>query len=293
MNSYSNELIGSVEDINTSDIDLPANPLRSNTNGVEELAESIKKIGLLQPIVVRTNSSENFEIVAGNRRYNACKKLGRKKIACHVVELDDKTAYEVSIIENVQRHTLNPIEEGLAFRKYVKEFGWGGVSELSQKLSKSTSYICKRIKLVELPKAVMALISNSEINVSVVEELLPIEDKHIQSKLTELIQDRQLSSRMVRTIVKGIGTKRKDKDPFYQFVSRSDNERIHKSFDKAIIALRISIKKLATIIENIDDKWMFYDILMQHKHMLHQQIDLLIKEKRKYKKHSLFLLSLL
>jgi ParB family chromosome partitioning protein len=291
MNSYSNELIGSVEDINTSDIDLPANPLRSNTNGVEELAESIKKIGLLQPIVVRTNSSENFEIVAGNRRYNACKKLGRKKIACHVVELDDKTAYEVSIIENVQRHTLNPIEEGLAFRKYVKEFGWGGVSELSQKLSKSTSYICKRIKLVELPKAVMALISNSEINVSVVEELLPIEDKHIQCKLTELIQDRQLSSRMVRRIVKGIGTKRKDKDPFYHFVSRSDNERIHKSFDKAIIALRISIKKLATIIENIDDKWMFYDILMQHKHMLHQQIDLLIKEKRKYKKHSLFLLT--
>ena len=293
MNSYSNELIGSVEDINTSDIDLPANPLRSNTNGVEELAESIKKIGLLQPIVVRTNSSENFEIVAGNRRYSACKKLGRKKIACHVVELDDKTAYEVSIIENVQRHTLNPIEEGLAFRKYVREFGWGGVSELSQKLSKSTSYICKRIKLVELPKAVMALISNSEINVSVVEEILPIEDKHIQCKLTELIQDRQLSSRMVRTIVKGIGTKRKDKDPFYHFVSRSDNERIHKSFDKAIIALRISIKKLATIIENIDDKWMFYDILMQHKHMLHQQIDLLIREKKKYKKHSLLLLGFL
>jgi ParB family transcriptional regulator, chromosome partitioning protein len=291
MYKYSNELNGSIEDVNILDITSPKNQLRTTMNDLEELAESIKKIGLLQPIVVRTNSSENFEIVAGNRRYNACKKLGRRKIACHLVELDDKSAFEVSIIENVQRHTLNPIEEGLAFRKYVKEFGWGGVSELSQKLSKSTSYICKRIKLVELPKAVMALISNSEINVSVVEELLPIEDKHIQCKLTELIQDRQLSSRMVRRIVKGIGTKRKDKDPFYHFVSRSDNERIHKSFDKAIIALRISIKKLATIIENIDDKWMFYDILMQHKHMLHQQIDLLIKEKRKYKKHSLFLLT--
>ena len=293
MNSYSNELVGSVEDINISDIVPPSNLLRSNMNGVDELAESIKKIGLIQPIVVRTNSSEFFEIVAGNRRFNACKKIGRRKIACHVVELDDKTAFEVSIIENVQRHTLNPIEEGLAFRKYVVEFGWGGVSELAQKLSKSTSYVCKRIKLVELPKDIMELISKSEINISIVEELLPIADKLSQSKLTELIQGRHLSSRMVRNMVKGIRAKKMDKDHFYHLTSRSDNETMYRSFDKAIIALRISIRKLATIIENVDDKWMFYDILMQHKLMLHQQIDLLIREKKKYKKHSLLLLSFL
>ena len=291
MKSYSNELVGSVEDINISDIVPPSNLLRSNMNGLEELAESIKKIGLLQPIVVRINHSENFEIVAGNRRFNACKKIGRRKISCHVVELDDKTAYEVSIIENVQRHTLDPIEEGLAFRKYVVEFGWGGVSELAQKLSKSTSYVCKRIKLVELPKDIMELISKSEINISIVEEILPIADKLTQSKLTELIQERHLSSRMVRNMVKGIGAKNMDKDHFYHLTSRYDNETIYRSFDRAIIALRISIRKLATIIENVDDKWMFYDILMQHKLMLHQQIDLLIREKKKYKKHSLLLLT--
>jgi len=290
---YSNELNGSIEDVNILDISSPKNQLRSTIRNLEELTESIQKFGLLQPIVVRTNSSDNFEIVAGNRRYNACKKLGRRKIACHVVELDDKTAFEVSIIENVQRHTLNPIEEGLAFRKYVNEFGWGGISELAQKLSKSKSYICKRIKLVELPRNIKELISKSEINVSIGEELIPIADKHTQLKLTELIQEKNLSSRTVRKIVKGVGIKKIDKDDFYQVASRSDNEIIHKSFDKAIITLRISIKKLATIIENLDDKWVFYDILMQHKHMLHQQIDLLIKEKRKYKKHSLLLLTLL
>jgi ParB family transcriptional regulator, chromosome partitioning protein len=279
LDKYSNELNGWVEDINILDISPPTNQLRTNMNSLEELAESIKKIGLLQPIVVRINHSENFEIVAGNRRFNACKKLGRRKIACHVVEIDDKTAYEVSIIENVQRHTLNPIEEGLAFRKYVVEFGWG--------------YVCKRIKLAELPKDILELISKSEINISIVEELLPIADKLSQSKLTELVQDRHLSVRMVRKIVKGIGAEKIDKDHFYHLTSRSDNEMIPRSFDKAIIALRISIRKLATIIENVDDKWMFYDILMQHKHMLHQQIDLLIKEKRKYKKHSLLLLTLL
>jgi ParB family transcriptional regulator, chromosome partitioning protein len=137
----------------------------------------------------------------------------------------------------------------------------------------------------------MELISKSEINISIVEEILPIADKLTQSKLTELIQERHLSSRMVRNMVKGIGAKKMDKDHFYHLTSRYDNETIYRSFDRAIIALRISIRKLATIIENVDDKWMFYDILMQHKLMLHQQIDLLIREKKKYKKHSLLLLT--
>ena len=107
-------------------------------NGVEDLADSIKKIGLLQPIVVRTTEgSEGFEIVAGNRRYSACRQLGWRKITCHIVELDDKGAFEIALAENVQRQTLNPVEEGLAFRKYVNEFGWGGVSELAQKISES------------------------------------------------------------------------------------------------------------------------------------------------------------
>lgn len=110
MYSYSTDLWGSLEDLNISDITLPTNQLRSNMNNLEELAESIRKIGLLQPIIVRSNNSENFEIVAGNRRFSACKKLGLRKIPCHIVELDDKKAFEVSVIENVQRRTLNPID---------------------------------------------------------------------------------------------------------------------------------------------------------------------------------------
>lgn len=289
MYSYSTDLWGSLEDLNISDITLPTNQLRRNMNNLEELAESIRNIGLLQPIIVRSNNSENFEIVAGNRRFSACKKLGLRKIPCHIVELDDKKAFEVSVIENVQRRTLNPIDEGLAFKKYVNEFGWGSVSELAKKLSKSKSYVCKRIKLIELPKDVKELISNSEVKATIGEELFPINDKHIQSNLTRLIQEKRLSSRMVRKIIKEVRINEKDKDVFYYNASKSDSEIIHRSFDKAIIALRISVRKLATIIENLDGKWMFYGILMEHKHVLHQQIDLLIKEKRKYKKNSLIL----
>ena len=285
MYKYSTELKGSLEDLYISEITLPTNPLRS-TNNIEELAESISRIGLLQPIVVRTNRSEGLEVVAGNRRLNACKSLGWKKIACHVVELDDRAAFEVSIIENVQRHTLNPIEEGIAFRKYVSEFGWGGISELAEKLSKSTSYICKRIKLTELPKDIVELISTFEISVSTGEELLPVADEKTQIMLKELVQRKHLSSRTVRNLVRKFATKNPHNDTILHFTSIIDYEKIHRIFDKIIISLKLLIKKLVTIIESVEDKWIFYDILMQHKHMLHQQIDLLIKEKRKYKKYA-------
>jgi ParB family chromosome partitioning protein len=283
--NYSNQLNGSLEDLDILDITPSSHQLRDTLFNLDELAKSIWKIGLLQPIVVRTNSSNDFEVVAGNRRLKACKRLGWRKIACHLVELDDKRAFEASIIENVQRNTLNAVEEGLAFRKYVNEYGWGSISELAEKLSKSASYISKRIKLTELPKDIIDLISKSEIRVSTGEELLPIIDKDTQSKLTEIIQERQLSSRMVRKLVKKLGTKNLDEDLFYHFTDTSEYEKIYKIFDKMIISLRLLIKRLATIIEAVDDKWIFYDILMQHKHILHEQIDLLIKEKRKYKKY--------
>jgi ParB family transcriptional regulator, chromosome partitioning protein len=286
MDSYSDELVGSVEDIAISDMVPPANSLRSCMNGIEQLSESIKKIGLLQPIVVRINNLGSFELVAGNRRFSACKKLGWRKISCHLVELDDKSAFEVSIIENIQRQTLNPVEEGLAFRKYVNKFGWGGVSELAQKLSKSPGYVCRRMKLVELPKDVIELISKSEISVSIAEELLTVKDKYKQSQLAVMTCNKHLSSRDTRGIIKEDLTYTDIDSLSHTYNGYYDcaQDRICKSFDKSIIALRIAIKKIGSIVETIEeDDWILYDILLQHKNMLNSQIDLLIKEKRKYK----------
>src|SRR6476620_7785326 len=111
-----NSLTGSLEELSIWVITLSAIDMRSITSSLGKLAMSIQKVGLLQPLMVRTNCSDNFEVVPWNRRLNACKSLGWRKIVCHVVELDDKTADEVSIIENIQRHSLNPTEEGIAFR---------------------------------------------------------------------------------------------------------------------------------------------------------------------------------
>jgi ParB family chromosome partitioning protein len=281
-------LNGSVEDLNILDITGPTHQLRSTLSNLKELAASIRKIGLLQPIVVRTNSSNRFEVVAGNRRLKACKTLGWRKIACHLVELDDQQAFEVAIVENVQRNTLNPIEEGTAYRKYVQEFGWGGVSELAEKLSKSTSYICKRIRLTELPNDIVDLISKSEISVSMGEELLPIEDQNTQLELTQIIQSRKLSSRTVRKLVKDFREILKED---VNHADKSEYENICRIFDKIIISIKLLIKKLATIIETVEDNWIIYGVLMQHKHILHDQIDLLIKERRKYKKYSRMLVT--
>jgi ParB/RepB/Spo0J family partition protein len=280
---YSNSLTGSLEELSISAIILSAIDRQSTTSSPGELALSIQKVSLLQPLMVRTDCSDNFEVVAGNKRLNACKSLGWRKLACHVVELDDKTATEVSIIENTQRHSLNSIEEGISFRKYLNKFVRGGISEPAKKLSKSISYICKRIKLTELPKVIIDLVSNGYVNVSTVEELLPITGKLAQARLTEMVQSRPLSSRIVRKIVREMENKSIDKDWFDDFSNRDDHEIMQRLLVKAINALRISIKKLTRIIESAEDKWILYEILMQMKHTLHQQIDVLIMEKRKYK----------
>ena len=286
MNSYySNELDGSVEDINLSEIVLPARLLRSNLTGIEELAESIKHVGLLQPILVRVNNSHCFEIVAGYRRFNACKKIGCRKITCHVVELDDKTAFEISLIENVQRQTLNPIEEGLAFKNYVSVFGWGGISDLAEKISKSPGYVSKRIRLVELPQSVIDLISKCEISISAAEELLPI-SRDEQTKIAIVIRNKKLPLRKVRELVKNTSITADSESLSY---SRDDNVlyskyRILKSIDKSIITLRIAVKKLGSIMEGVEDDWIFYGILLYQRNILISQIDQLIKQKRKYKK---------
>ena len=131
--SSSNLTAGLIEDIDIYRIKQPPECYRSSSSNVSELASSIKLKGLLQPIIVRTKRDGYFEMVAGNRRLQACKMIGWRKIICHIVELDDKQAFEISLIENIHRKTLNPIEEAQAFRSYVNDLGWGGISDLAAK----------------------------------------------------------------------------------------------------------------------------------------------------------------
>lgn len=279
---YEKELNGSIDDINMSDIIQSLYPLRNGPESILELADSISKVGLLSPILVRITESGRFELVAGNRRFKACKSLGWKIIQCHIVEFDDRSAFEASIIENIQRNTLNIIEEGLAFRKYVDEFGWGAASELAHKLSKSSSYVSKRMRLLELPDDVLQLLCESEISISTGEELLAIKERDKQSKFATIAHNQALSSKNLRRMIQEEKYQLNDFSTVSYTCSEKEEEKFLKTFDKSIIALRIAMNSLVMTIEKIEDNWILHEILMNHKNIIHSQIDVLIREKKKY-----------
>ena len=281
--SASPVILGVIEDVEVGRIRPSSSCYRLIQTEMDELICSIKEKGLLQPIVIRSKG-KYYEIVAGNRRYKACTTLGWRKIVCHVVELTDKEAFEVSLIENMQRRNMDPIEEAHAFKNYVLTFGWGGISELAAKIGKSVSYVDKRIRLLDLPNDILDSIFKFEINKSAAEELLSIRDNHRQSKLAQIIREKKLSSRQARELVKNM-----EDGSIYDFDEKwtfrekfvDIDRKTQKSFDKSIVALRVAMNTLSTIMEYIEDNWIVYETLMQHKNMLHTQIDLLIKEKRK------------
>jgi ParB family transcriptional regulator, chromosome partitioning protein len=275
--TFSTVTPGSIEDVDISKIRQSKN-IRLKVFDSDELAKSIKHRGLLQPILVRTMDGY-FEVVAGNRRYCACKAIGWKKIPCHIIELDDKEAFEISLIENIQRKTLSALDEATAFKAYVSDFGWGGVSDLSSKIGKSLSYVTKRIKLLDLPPDVLHSIMTRRLDTSMAEELFSVKDGNKQSELANLIAERRLSLRMTRKLLKDEANVATD------LVYRNDCidhiKMAERSFDKSITAIRIAMNNLGEIINGVEHDWIIHEILMQHKNMLHTQIDLLLKEKKK------------
>jgi ParB family transcriptional regulator, chromosome partitioning protein len=271
---------GFIEDINISQIKESQNIFRRNEANLGELCSSIQQKGLLQPIIVRT--VENYyEIVAGSRRFRACKALGWKKIAGHVVELDNKNAFEISLVENVHRQTLSPIDEANAFKAYISDLGWGGISDLAAKIGKSKSYVTKRIKLLKLPSDILHSIITRKIAVSIAEELFQVKDQNKQSLLANLISSRRLSMRMTRKLIK------EHDENDITFRSNYKNEYIdhirlaERSFDKSVAAIRIAMNSVAEVISSVEHDWIIYEVLMHHKNMLHTQIDILLREKAK------------
>jgi ParB family chromosome partitioning protein len=273
-----------IDDIPISKLRAPKCPLRSLGQSLDELVASIRQRGLLQPIIVRGLEDHYYQIIAGNRRYEACKRLFWRKITCHIVELDDKESFELSLIENIQRETLNPIDEARAFRIYVSEFGWGGISELARTIGKSPSYVTKRIGLLDLPQEVIESVADSMVCPSIAEELHTIKDQARQSELARLIAQRHLSLRKVRELIDQANQDDHDSENASHYQEREDRiRRIERTFDKSITALKISLNRMSMIIGDIeDDNWAVTQILLQHKNMINNEINILLKEKRKY-----------
>jgi ParB family chromosome partitioning protein len=278
-------MMGLIEDIDLSQIKLSSRPLRAEAGDVTSLAESIGRNGLLQPIVVRIiDGDDYFEIVAGNRRFLACKHLSLRKIPCHVTDLSDKEAYELSLIENTQRKSINPIEEGRAYSRYIEDYGWGGVSELTKVIGKSQEYVSKRIKLLELPDEMQNEIIRHRIKASIGEELAYVKDNETQSRLAKMVNERHITVKQLRHEISVAASQESEIDnsavDFHQSFDRSII-----AYDKAIIVLKLTLRRINNIIESVENvHWLINGSLIQQRVIISSQIDSLLKEKRKYSK---------
>ena len=270
-------LFGEIENILVPNIRLPSNNLRiSNSLNIEKIANSIRQHGLLQPLVVKPMSN-HFEIVAGYRRFLACKSLHWKKIPCHIVNLDDMQTFEVAMVENIRRKSFTPLEEANAFKIYVSDKGWGGVTDLSNKIGKSPTSIIRRIGLLDLPKDVIDSIKRSQLSPSTAVELFRVKDPIKQSHLAKLVARQHLTTKRVRGLVNNEMMLYNQQDTIIRSQLRA--------FDKSIIVLRVALNKIATIIEEENkDNILIHELLLYQRNMLHDQIGVLLKCKKKYER---------
>ena len=168
---------------------------------IAELAESIKTHGIIQPLILRKYIEDQYIIVAGERRWRAAKMAGLKEIPAIIMELSDRDILEISLIENIQREDLNPIEEALAYRKLLNDFKITQ-EELSKRIGKSRVAIANTMRLTNLDDRVQQYIIESIISEGHGRVLLAISDKQKQYELAQQVIDEKLSVRELERLIK-------------------------------------------------------------------------------------------
>ncbi|MCD7907665.1 MAG: ParB/RepB/Spo0J family partition protein [Clostridium sp.] len=171
-----------------------------NEEQMAELAESIKKRGVLQPLLVQKKGSF-YEIIAGERRWRAAKMAGLKEVPVVLGEYSRQESMEIALIENVQRADLNPIEEGRAYQQLIQEFGLKQ-EDIAERVAKNRATIANAMRLLKLDEAIQDLVINNMISGGHARALLGLEDKELQLKAAKMVVDGGLSVRETERLVK-------------------------------------------------------------------------------------------
>ncbi|MGN0026918.1 MAG: ParB/RepB/Spo0J family partition protein, partial [Clostridium sp.] len=197
---------------------------------IAELAQSIKEHGIIQPIILN-KKDDYYTIVAGERRWRASKLLGLKEVPAIVMDLSDKDILEISLIENIQRQDLNPIEEALAYQKLLSDFNLTQ-EELSKRVGKSRVAISNTIRLTALCDTVKQYLIDEVITEGHGRALLAIEDPKLQSEIAQKVIDEKLSVRELERLIKSFKSDKKTREktreinPYYKDVT----ERLQNYF---------------------------------------------------------------
>ena len=176
---------------------------------LEELSESIKLYGVLQPLIVKKIGAK-YEIIAGERRWRAAKNIGLKEVPVVIRDYDEQKSKEISIIENIQRENLNPIEEALAYKSLIEEYGLTQ-ENLALKLSKNRATISNSLRLLKLDTYVQNLMIEEKLSAGHARVLITIEDIDLQRKIADDIVKNELSVREVEKLIKALRRKKKEK----------------------------------------------------------------------------------
>lgn len=206
-----------------------------------ELAESIKQFGVLQPLLVQ-KKDDYYEIIAGERRWRASKLAGVKDIPVMVKDFSDQEAVEISLIENIQRENLNPIEEAAAYKRLMEEFHLKQ-DTIAERVSKSRTAVTNSMRLLKLDERVQQMLIDEMLTTGHARALLAIEDKELQHSAAVKVFDEKLSVRETEKLVKEIlnpheKEKEKEKDRAQDLVYEQLEEKI-----KGIIGSKVAIRR--------------------------------------------------
>ena len=204
-------------------------------DSLQELAESLKQFGMLQPILVQ-NRGDYYEIIAGERRWRAAKIAGLKEVPVIVRELTDRELVEISLIENLQREDLNPIEEAQAYKRLLTEFHLKQ-DEVAERVSKSRTAVTNSMRLLKLCDEVQKMVVDDMISTGHARALISIEDPEEQYLIAQKIFDEKLSVREVEKLVKDLHKPPKppkEENKTLQAIYQEISERLKQSLSTKV-----------------------------------------------------------
>jgi len=222
---------------------IEANPFNPRTHfeseALEELASSIKALGIIQPLTLRQISPNRYQLISGERRLRASQIAGLTAVPAYIRVANDQSMLEMALVENIQRENLNAIEIGLSYHRLIEECKYTQ-SELGQKISKSRSDIANHLRLLKLPAAIQAAVRDNELTMGHARALLSISNESEQLKAFEAIKINQLSVREVEQWGK---PSNKPKSPAPKLTPKSAVVRSIENQLKAKLGLKVQVNQ--------------------------------------------------
>ncbi|HJV47113.1 MAG TPA: ParB/RepB/Spo0J family partition protein [Bacillota bacterium] len=203
---------------------------------LDELAESIKEHGVIQPLIVRKSDIKGYELVAGERRLRASERAGRQKVPVVIRDFSNEQVMEIALIENLQRENLNAIEVAAAYDKIMKQFSLTQ-EELAKKVGKSRPHVANFMRLLQLPKEIQSFVSRGTLTMGHARALLAIEDDQLRIKIAQEVIKKDLSVRQIEELIKEMtrNVSRETKEKPKRDVSLTQfEERLQETFGTSV-----------------------------------------------------------